>query len=70
MPKFGRKEENLCSRNKNQQGGVRIVSIAFIGWADTAAHLGMPLARMRVRNKDFWDWYDNQTKHQIGRAHV
>ena len=46
MPKFGRKEENLCSRNKNQQGGVRIVSIAFIGWADTAAHLGMPLARM------------------------
>ena len=46
MPKFGRKEENLCSRTKNQQGGVRIVSSAFMGWADTAAHLGMPLARM------------------------
>ena len=20
---------------------------------------------MRVRNKDFWDWYDNQTKHRL-----
>lgn len=38
--------EKLCSRNKNWQSERKIVRIAFIGWADTAAHLGMPLARM------------------------